>query len=102
LPQLKEGLTINVGFESIFDFEKTKEVHLFQTFHIPLCHGWCVDPQDEELYSIMVKQYGNYNKAVEAFAHVESTAELSPTSRPNDNDVHSGKSPESPSLLVKH
>ncbi len=81
---------MNVGFEGIFDFEQTKELDLFKIFGITPCHGWCVDPQDVENYRIMVQQYGNYNRAVEAFAHVESTAELSPTSRPDDDAVHSG------------
>lgn len=44
LPKLQTGLDVNVRFTSISDFEFTPELIVFDLLHIPLHHGWIVDP----------------------------------------------------------
>lgn len=36
---------INVYFNSIYGFEPTAELALFDLFHVDLVHGWVVDPE---------------------------------------------------------
>jgi hypothetical protein len=40
---------INVYFNSIYGFEPTKELALFDLFHVDLVHGWVVDPEVNDL-----------------------------------------------------
>ena len=44
LPKLQTGLDVNVKFTSISDFEFTPELIVFDLLHIPLHHGWIIDP----------------------------------------------------------
>ncbi|KAI8098506.1 uncharacterized protein BX664DRAFT_318881 [Halteromyces radiatus] len=64
LPRLQAGLDINVQFSSIYDFEATAELALFDLFDVNLVHGWIPDPQDEETYRV-VHECKSYNGLVE-------------------------------------
>ncbi|CAG2108771.1 unnamed protein product, partial [Medioppia subpectinata] len=46
LPKLPKGLDVNVRFSGVSDFEYTPECIVFDLLHIPLYHGWLVDPTD--------------------------------------------------------
>ncbi|KAJ3044454.1 Ubiquitin carboxyl-terminal hydrolase MINDY-1, partial [Rhizophlyctis rosea] len=65
IPTLQHGLDVNVRFSDPFAFELTPSLLVFDLFDIRLCHGWCVDPQDEETYRVVVRQGGSYNRVVE-------------------------------------
>ena len=49
LPKLQTGLDVNVKFTGVRDFEYTPECIVFDLLHIPLYHGWLVDPQTPEI-----------------------------------------------------
>eukprot|EP00730_Choanoeca_flexa_P003366 TRINITY_DN11383_c0_g1_i12.p1 TRINITY_DN11383_c0_g1~~TRINITY_DN11383_c0_g1_i12.p1 ORF type:complete len:489 (+),score=108.60 TRINITY_DN11383_c0_g1_i12:172-1638(+) len=61
-PRLLQGLDVNLKFDSTDSFEFTPELAVFDLFHIPLRHGWLVDPQETEVYSILCDK--SYNQAV--------------------------------------
>ncbi|KAJ2956152.1 hypothetical protein NQZ79_g7946 [Umbelopsis isabellina] len=91
-------LDINVYFNSIYGFEPTKELALFDLFHVDLVHGWVVDPEDNETQRVVVDKCGSYNSAVE---HVISSdiASQQQASNPEADDIdpeliHSGKRPK--------
>ncbi|KAJ3079553.1 Ubiquitin carboxyl-terminal hydrolase MINDY-1, partial [Quaeritorhiza haematococci] len=65
MPTLQKGLDVNVRFDSPYSFELTPSLLVFDMFGISLCHGWTVDPQDEETYRVVVREVGSYNGVVE-------------------------------------
>ncbi|XP_015792983.1 ubiquitin carboxyl-terminal hydrolase MINDY-2 [Tetranychus urticae] len=72
LPKLQTGLDVNVRFSGVSDFEFTPELIFFDLLHIPLYHGWLVDPNDVET----VSSIGNlsYNQLVDKIiTHKTST-----------------------------
>lgn len=72
LPKLQTGLDVNVRFTGVSDFEYTPELIFFDLLHIPLYHGWLVDPNDIET----VTSIGNlsYNQLVDKIiTHKTST-----------------------------
>ncbi|KAG2171827.1 hypothetical protein INT43_008207, partial [Umbelopsis isabellina] len=94
IPNLRSGLDINVYFNSIYGFEPTKELALFDLFHVDLVHGWVVDPEDNETRRVVVEKCGSYNSAVE---HVISSdiASQQQATQPEADDIdpeliHSG------------
>ncbi|KAJ3202374.1 Ubiquitin carboxyl-terminal hydrolase MINDY-1 [Dinochytrium kinnereticum] len=76
LPTLQTGLDVNVRFDTPFSFELTPALLLFDLCGITLCHGWTVDPQDEETYRVVVGRLGSYNRVVEAVVGGEEAAGL--------------------------
>ncbi|KAJ3362761.1 hypothetical protein GGF32_005564 [Allomyces javanicus] len=55
LPSLTRGLDVNVRFDGIDQFDATgnHELALFRAFHLPLVHGWTVDPQDTAAWRVL-------------------------------------------------
>ncbi|KAJ3023709.1 Ubiquitin carboxyl-terminal hydrolase MINDY-1 [Thoreauomyces humboldtii] len=64
-PTLQTGLDVNVRFDSPLSFEVTPALLVFDLFKIQLCHGWTVDPQDDETHRVIVRKCGSYNRVVE-------------------------------------
>eukprot|EP01083_Nonionella_stella_P043338 116916_1 len=62
-PKLEEGLDINIKFSDVTDFEFTSAIAMFDNYNIRLLHGWCVDPQQEELCPIIKDK--SYNEVVD-------------------------------------
>ena len=50
---------------SVDQFEYTRECIIFDLFHIPLYHGWIIDPQDIEMHRIISQNASSYNQLVE-------------------------------------
>lgn len=48
LPNLAEGLDVNVSFNGVDKMEYTEQIALFDALNIPLLHGWIYDPFDRE------------------------------------------------------
>jgi hypothetical protein len=46
LPKLQFGLDVNVKFDSVSNFEYTRELDCFDAAGVPIYHGWILDPQD--------------------------------------------------------
>ena len=63
LQKLTTGIDVNVKFHSVFAFEPTKEVSVFDLLGIPLVHGWLVDPQDTTTTTVFRNK--SYNELVE-------------------------------------
>ncbi|TPX72412.1 hypothetical protein SpCBS45565_g00570 [Spizellomyces sp. 'palustris'] len=74
LQTLQTGLDVNVRFDSPFSFEVTSSLLVFDLFKIILCHGWTVDPQDEETHRVVVTECGSYNRVVEKVIEGEIAA----------------------------
>ncbi|KAJ3185494.1 Ubiquitin carboxyl-terminal hydrolase MINDY-1 [Geranomyces variabilis] len=74
IPTLQTGLDVNVRFSSPTSFELTPALLVFDAFNIHLCHGWTVDPQDTETYSIVVNTCGSYNAVVEKIIQGDDAA----------------------------
>lgn len=72
LSKLLTGLDVNVRFTSVSDFEYTPELIFFDLLHIPLYHGWLVDPESV-LVAIAV---GNcsYNQLVDKIISNKSSS----------------------------
>ncbi|XP_076330301.1 ubiquitin carboxyl-terminal hydrolase MINDY-2-like isoform X1 [Tachypleus tridentatus] len=72
LPKLQTGLDVNVRFTSVDHFEYTPELIVFDLLHIPLYHGWLVDPQSPEVQTAV----GNcsYNQLVENIINNKASA----------------------------
>lgn len=47
LPNLQYGLDVNVKFDSVSNFEYTRELDCFDVAGVPIYHGWILDPQDK-------------------------------------------------------
>jgi hypothetical protein len=62
LPQIVDGMNLNVKFKSVSDFEYTQEHVLFDMCAVTLFHGWVV-PEHDELYEIVNNQ--SYNSLQE-------------------------------------
>ncbi|KND00931.1 uncharacterized protein SPPG_04033 [Spizellomyces punctatus DAOM BR117] len=104
IPTLQTGLDVNVRFDSPFSFEVTSSLLVFDLFKIILCHGWTVDPQDEETYRVVVSECGSYNQVVEKVIEGEIAAahqakgkekmvteeEYEEASRKRDQLIHEG------------
>lgn len=63
LPNLLHGLDLNVRFNSVDAFEFTGELSVFDLVHVPLLHGWVVDPSDEITATAIGQR--SYNQVVE-------------------------------------
>jgi len=61
--RLQYGLDVNVKFSNTKSFEYTRELDIFDLFHISLYHGWLIDPQENELYENFATK--SYNQLVE-------------------------------------
>ncbi|KAI8827217.1 uncharacterized protein EV422DRAFT_513067 [Fimicolochytrium jonesii] len=75
IPTLQKGLDVNVRFDTPFAFEVTPALLIFDLFRITLCHGWTVDPQDEETYRVVVGECGSYNAVVERIVAGDAVAD---------------------------
>lgn len=75
LPTTQFGLNLNPRFGSIDGFrnssftsttesEESGELALYRLARVPLLHGWVVDPQDEELWDVVVENCGDYDSAL--------------------------------------
>ncbi|KAL7751722.1 hypothetical protein RI367_002721 [Sorochytrium milnesiophthora] len=64
IPKLTSGLDVNVRFDSVYSFELTRELVLFDAFNIKLVHGWTCDPQDSATHSVVVGDCASYNGLV--------------------------------------
>lgn len=51
LLKIKDGLCVDVGFDSCFSFENSDEIRLFKRFGVVLCHCWLPDPQNTMLHA---------------------------------------------------
>ena len=71
LHKLEFGLDVNVKFTSVSDFEYTRELNIFDMFHINLYHGWLVDPQQVEIASIV--QNLSYIQLVERIIYLKNS-----------------------------
>ena len=83
LPKMQTGLDVNVKFKGYFfllndknlrlyrikDFEYTSECVIFDLLDIDLVHGWLVDPEDKETYSVLSKI--SYNQMMEQLVKYE-------------------------------
>ncbi|KAL0479988.1 hypothetical protein AKO1_007322 [Acrasis kona] len=69
LPKIKDGLDVNVRFTGINDFDAQPEIELFKMLKVHLVHGWLIDPQDCETYSVIKNL--TYNEIVEKFLLME-------------------------------
>ncbi|CAG8510773.1 3961_t:CDS:2 [Ambispora gerdemannii] len=74
IPSLQTGLDVNVKFNSIFGFEPTAELSVFDVFNVDLVHGWVVDPQDYNTWDVVVEKCGSYNRAVECVVQGDATS----------------------------
>ncbi|CAG8475648.1 9925_t:CDS:2 [Ambispora leptoticha] len=74
IPSLQTGLDVNVKFNSIFGFEHTAELSVFDVFNVDLVHGWVVDPQDQDTWDVVVGKCGSYNRAVECVVRGDETS----------------------------
>ncbi|KAJ3146256.1 Ubiquitin carboxyl-terminal hydrolase MINDY-1 [Geranomyces variabilis] len=81
IPTLQTGLDVNVRFSSPTSFELTPALLVFDAFNIHLCHGWTVDPQDTETYSIVVNTCGSYNAVVEKIIQGDDASTLQRTDK---------------------
>ncbi|EER14178.1 hypothetical protein, conserved [Perkinsus marinus ATCC 50983] len=75
LPNLNEGLDVNVKFGSCDGFEFTPELSVFDLLDITLVHGWVVSKDDLSAYPILGPL--SYNQAIEkvvAFNELQSRA----------------------------
>ncbi|KAJ3116223.1 Ubiquitin carboxyl-terminal hydrolase MINDY-1 [Phlyctochytrium bullatum] len=94
IPTLQQGLDVNVRFDSPFSFELTPALLLFDLFGITLCHGWCVDPQDEETHRVVVGKMRSYNGVVEGVIAGEVSGTATPANeeeeRKRETAVHDG------------
>ncbi|CAM0136981.1 unnamed protein product [Umbelopsis sp. WA50703] len=86
IPNLRSGLDINVYFNSIYGFEPTKELALFDLFHVDLVHGWVVDPEDNETQRVVVDKCGSYNSAVERVISSDIASQQQAT-KPEADDI---------------
>ncbi len=58
---------MNVQFDNgPQSFEFTEELEAFDAIAVTLRHGWLVDPQDSETFSV-IKNFPNYNRLVSSF-----------------------------------
>lgn len=64
MERLATGLDVNVKFHSIYGFEATKDMVVFDLLDISLVHGWLVDPADREAAAALKER--SYNEVVEA------------------------------------
>jgi len=72
LPKLQTGLDVNVRFSSISDFEFTPELIVFDLLHIPLHHGWLIDPVNfKEMASVVGSC--SYNQLVDKIINNKSS-----------------------------
>ena len=53
LPSLQCGLDVNVKFNDVSSFEYTPELDCFDSFSVPLYHGWLYDPQDNKTRDVI-------------------------------------------------
>ncbi|EFJ51389.1 hypothetical protein VOLCADRAFT_120460 [Volvox carteri f. nagariensis] len=63
LHKLAVGMDVNVRFNSVFGFEPTQFVSIFDLLDISLCHGWLVDPEDAETTRVVAHR--SYNEVIE-------------------------------------
>jgi hypothetical protein len=68
--RLQYGLDVNVKFSDTKSFEYTRELDIFDLFHIGLYHGWLIDPQENELYENFSKK--SYNQLIEISLNSQS------------------------------
>jgi hypothetical protein len=63
LPNLNQGMDVNVKFESVDAFEYTTQLSVFEVLGIPIVHGWIVDPNDRDAQEVLKNL--SYNQAAE-------------------------------------
>ncbi|GLI62230.1 hypothetical protein VaNZ11_004796 [Volvox africanus] len=63
LHKLAVGMDVNVRFNSVFGFEPTQYVSIFDLLDISLCHGWLVDTDDMETMRVVGSR--SYNELSE-------------------------------------
>ncbi|XP_067119265.1 ubiquitin carboxyl-terminal hydrolase MINDY-2-like isoform X1 [Centruroides vittatus] len=72
LPKLQTGLDVNIKFTGVSDFEYTPECIIFDLLHIPLYHGWLVDPQSPDIQAAVGNH--SYNQLVEKIINNKSSS----------------------------
>lgn len=63
LPNLQYGMDINPRFNSPTGMEFTKELSTFDLLNVKMVHGWLLDPQSEEVASLVGTK--TYNELIE-------------------------------------
>jgi len=53
LPAMQYGLQFNAKFGNVREFERTKEISVFELLEIPIVHGWIVDPSNKEAHKFI-------------------------------------------------
>ena len=63
-PSLQDGMDINPKFTNgVSGMEYTLQLTVFEILHIPIFHGWLLDPQDTDMVKLI--QNRTYNQLVE-------------------------------------
>lgn len=76
MERLATGLDVNVKFNSIFGFEATQELVMFDLLDISLVHGWLVDPEDRDTAAVFADH--SYNVLVDTLIAGAPTGLLLP------------------------
>eukprot|EP00127_Corallochytrium_limacisporum_P006414 Clim_evm4s227 gene=Clim_evmTU4s227 len=85
LPQMQDGLDVNVHFDGVRKFEYTPQLAIFDIMNVNLYHGWVVDPNMKETAEVLGSK--TYNQVIEdviVYRESESTS------------AGAGKEPETP------
>ena len=53
LPKLRNGIDVNVKFQTITNFEYSTELSIFDLVGLPVVHGWLIDPEDVSTASVI-------------------------------------------------
>lgn len=83
LPQLLEGLDVNVKFRKLNDFEYTANLVIFDVVGVDLIHGWLV-PDQHPNYEIISKY--SYNQALEKIIAMKSLLQDKPAQYFTEDD----------------
>ena len=98
LPSLQRGLDVNVKFNDVSSFEYTRELDCFDSFSVPLYHGWIYDPQDRDTKDVI--QEMTYNHLLFKLVEVKGLAEEEETVEENKNDHEHDRTLEQKALLT--
>ncbi|RKO99229.1 hypothetical protein CXG81DRAFT_27995 [Caulochytrium protostelioides] len=66
LPPLRNGMDVNLYFDSPFHFASTPSLDLFRQLDIALVHGWLADPEtDAAAHAVLAQDWRHYDHAME-------------------------------------
>lgn len=90
LPELQRGLDVNVKFKEVSSFEYTRELDCFDSFSVPLYHGWIYDPQDRITTGVIQDMTYNHLlfKLVEAKGLPEDEEEVEREEEEEEENIH--------------